>query len=77
MTQQIIRERDLLFFNQLMFPLCDTPLSGIQEDKWIQYYSEVEKWSNLYAYQIGIGGSYGHGFKPVKIPDLFDVIDSL
>ena len=60
-----------------MLPLCDTPLSGIQEDKRIQYYSEIEKCSNLYAYQIGLGGSYGHGFKPVKIPDYFDAMDSL
>ena len=77
MTQEIIRERDLLLFNQLMFPLCDTPLSRIQEDKRIQYYSKIEKCSNLYAYQIGLGGSYGHGFKPVKIPDYFDAMDSL
>ena len=36
----------------------------------ILYYSEVDKWSNLYAYQIGLGVSYGHGFKLVKIPEI-------
>ena len=25
--------------------------------------------SNIYAYHIGLGVSYGHGFKPVKIPE--------
>ena len=35
------------------------------------YYSEVDKWSNLYAYHIGIGGSYSHGFKTVNIYDIF------
>ena len=43
LTQHIIRERDFLFFYQIIFPLCDTLLSGIWEDKQIQYYSEVEK----------------------------------
>ena len=56
---------------QLLLPLYDTSLSVIWEDKRIPYYYEVEKWSNLYAYQIFIGGSYGHGFKPVKLPGIF------
>ena len=50
MTQIIIRERDLLFFYQLLLPLCDTPLSGIREDKLHLYYYKVDKWSNIYAY---------------------------
>ena len=70
MTQHIIRERDLLFFYQLLLPLCDTPLSGIWENKRPLYYYEVDKWSNIYAYQIGIGGSYVHGFKHMKLPGI-------
>ena len=31
------------------------------------YYSKVEKWSNIYAYKIGLDGSYGNGFKHVKL----------
>ena len=54
-----------------MLLLCDTYLSGIWEDKLIPYYSEVDKWSNIYLYQIGLGGSYNHGFKPVKLPGVF------
>ena len=50
-----------------MLPLCDTPFSRIREDKWPLYYYEVDKWSNIYAYQIGLGGSYRLGFKYVKI----------
>ena len=38
MTKCVIRERDLLFFYQLLLPLCDTPLSEIREEKWILYY---------------------------------------
>ena len=71
MTQFVIRERDFLFIFQIFFPLCDTSLSGIREEKQLPYYSEVEKCSNLYAYQIGLGGYYGHVFKPVKLPEIF------
>ena len=60
-----------------MFLLCDTSLSGIWEDKLIPYYSEVDKWSNIYAYQIGLGGSYDHGFKHVKIPGFFSIMGAL
>ena len=34
------------------------------------YYSEVEKWSNIHAYQIGLGGSYGYGLKTVKLSEI-------
>ena len=35
------------------------------------YYSEVEKWSNIYAYHIGVGGSYSHSFKTVKLYEFY------
>ena len=53
-----------------MLPLCDISLSVIQEVKRLPYYSEVEKWPNIYAFRIDIGGSYGHGLKPVKRPEV-------
>ena len=59
-----------ILFYQLLLPLCDTPLSRIWEDKRIPYNSDVEKWSHLYACHIGLGGSYGHVFKPMKIPEI-------
>ena len=37
----------------------------------MQYYYEVEKFSNIYACQIGLGGLYGHGFKTVNISEFF------
>ena len=71
MTQHIIRERESLFFYQLLLPMYDTPLSIIREGKWPLYYYEVEKLSNIYAYHIGLDGSYGYGFKHMKLPDVF------
>ena len=67
MTQCVIIERGFLIFYQIMLPLCDKFFSEIQEGKWVSNYSEVDKWSNIYAYQIGLGGSYRLGFKYVKL----------
>ena len=33
----------------------------------MSYYNKLEEWSNLYACQIGLGGSYGHDYKNIKI----------
>ena len=30
----------------------------------------MKQFSNLYAAQIGLGGSYGHEFKSISIPEL-------
>ena len=54
-------------FFRLLLPLCETSLPVIRKDKRMAHYSEVEEWSNLSAYHIGLGGSYGHGFKNVKL----------
>ena len=69
-TQCIIREREFLFY-QILLPLCETSLYIIREEKQLPYYSEVDKWSNIYAYHIDFGGSYGHIFKTVNIYEMF------
>ena len=51
----------------LILPLCDTYNSGVHGDKQLSYYFDVYSCSNLYTYQIGIGGSYGHAFNNIKI----------
>ena len=40
------------------------------------FYDKVEQFSNLYAMQMGLGGSYGHTFKPINIAELlhFDAV---
>ena len=44
---------------------------GVKNDKRKSFLSEVERFTNLYAYQKGlIAGSYGHKFMPVSIPEL-------
>eukprot|EP00957_Ditylum_brightwellii_P103300 7872623-Ditylum_brightwellii.AAC.1 len=49
--------------------MCDTSNSGIRNDPQKPYYSKVEEWSDPYGYLIGLGGFYGHVFKPAKIKE--------
>jgi len=70
MAQHILNKKDFLFFLQLVLPLGDPEKSGVEEDERLPYYSKVEQWSNLYAYQIGLGGSYGHEFKSVSLKEI-------
>ena len=60
MKKKVMDNKDCLFFYQLILPLCDTSKSGVENDPRMNYYCEVEWWSNLYALQLGLGGSYGH-----------------
>ena len=68
--KKMIKEKDCLFFYQLLFPFCDTHKSGIENDPRMSYYSKVELWTNAYALQLGLGGSYGHKFSNVMIQEL-------
>eukprot|EP00957_Ditylum_brightwellii_P200916 15315242-Ditylum_brightwellii.AAC.1 len=49
--------------------MCDTKNSDVHNDSQKPYYSKVEVWSAVYAYHIGLGGSFGHAFKLAKIKD--------
>ena len=70
LKKKTIDENDCLFFYQLLFPFCDTRRSGIENDPRMSYYSEVEPWTNGYALQLGLGGSYGHKFDNVLVHEL-------
>ena len=58
-----VKKADALFFFQLLLPLCDTSKSGVQDDPRMNYYTEVSKLTNMYAYLSGQGSDYGHVFK--------------
>ena len=70
MGRHVLNKKDFLFFLQLVLPLGDPEKSGVEDDDRLPYYSKVEQWSNLYAYQIGLGGSYGHEFKSVSLKEI-------
>ena len=57
-------------FYQLLLPICDPKRLVIQDDDRQLFCSEVEGFTNLYAYSISLVGSYGHKFKPVELHEL-------
>ena len=70
LTKERMEIGDALFFYQLLLPMCDPAQSGIDGDPRKAFYSKVEGFTNSYAYSIGLGGSYGHKFKPVDLDEL-------
>jgi hypothetical protein len=61
-----MHQQDGLFWFQLLFPICDISKSGIPNDPRMSFYSDVERFTRLYAAQSGSGGTYGH-----KVNDFF------
>jgi hypothetical protein len=65
---------DTFFFYQL-FPLGDPRGNVIDKDTSeidprAPYYSETERFTQKYAAEIGMGGSYDHRFTQPKVKDL-------
>ena len=52
-----MNENDSVFLYQLLLPIFSGVKSVIRKDMQKYYYSEVEKWSNIYEDQLGIGRS--------------------
>ena len=67
---------NLFFFWQLLFPICDPEKSGIENDPRLPFYSKVEGWTQQYALDLDMFGSYGHDFKPIMSKELlhFDMV---
>lgn len=61
---------DPLFFYQLLLPICRIDKSDIQDDPRKPYYSDVAIFTQKYAFELGLGGSYGHEFKQVLVPEM-------
>jgi hypothetical protein len=61
---------DPLFFYQLLLPMCDPSMSGVERDPRKPFYTKVSQFSNLYKYQTGIGNGYGHDIPEVQMPEI-------
>ena len=70
LTSSRMKTNDFLFFYPLVLPICNTERSGITSDSRLPFNSKLEEWSNLYACQIGLGGSYGHEFTNVSLAEI-------
>jgi hypothetical protein len=70
LTKQRLLSHDPLFFLQLILPITRVSCSDIKDDPRMDYYSKVMTWTHKYAIDLGLGGSYGHRFKEVMVPEL-------
>lgn len=62
-------EGDALWFFQLILPIVDSKDFGIEGDEQKHYYTEVERWSNIFGYKKGLGSEYGHVYHPVRVSE--------
>jgi hypothetical protein len=70
LTKERMVQGDVMFFYQLLLPMCDPKMSGINADLRKAFYSKLKTFSNLYDIQIGCGGSYGNSFKNIVLDEL-------
>jgi hypothetical protein len=70
LTKERMQAGDSLFFYQLQLPMCDPKKSGIDSDPQKDFYSKIDKFSNLYAVEIGMGDAYSHKFELISPQDL-------
>jgi hypothetical protein len=72
LSKQRMEECNSLFFYQLLLPIVDPAMSGINGDTKIGYYEEVARNTNLYAFvPKNRGGTRGHVFHPTTAEELF------
>ena len=50
--------------------MCDPQQSGIENDRRTSYYFDVEKYTNMSKAESGVGGSYGHSWKPTTAAEM-------
>ena len=50
--------------------MCSVIKSGISNDPLKDSYSEVDKRSNIYTTQLGLGGAYSKKFEHIRIDNM-------
>ena len=60
LTHSRMKKIDAIFFYQLLLPMCNPARSGTLHEPRPPFYGEVEKFSQIYAIRIDLGGAYVH-----------------
>ena len=60
LTSDRMKKNDPLFFFQLLFPMQNPSLTGIENDQRMAYFSQVSICTNVYASAHGGGSGIGH-----------------
>ena len=68
--KRVVMTQQVLFFYQLVSPLCSTKKHGVLSGERIPYYLNLDKWSNLYPCQLGLGILYGYMLNNTNLPDI-------
>eukprot|EP00957_Ditylum_brightwellii_P004235 321922-Ditylum_brightwellii.AAC.1 len=58
-----MKGKDVLWFYQLILPMCEIKKSGVRKEPCQSYYSKVETRTNIYAAHLGLGGAYSKKLK--------------
>ena len=65
LSKQRMEQCNALFFYQLLLPIVDPAMSGIDGDTRMGYYKDVARNTNMYAFGVkNRGGTRGHVFRP-------------
>ncbi len=71
LSKKRMEECDAVFFYQLLLPIVDPAMSGINGDTRMGYYEDVARNTNMYAFGVeNRGGTYGHVFHPTTAEEL-------
>ena len=62
---------DSLFFYQLILPICDVSINGLEGDPRKSFYADVSTFTSLYAIKnLTLGRGYCHKYQLVEILEL-------
>ncbi len=71
LSKQRMQECNAFFFYQLILPIVDPAMSGIDGDTMMGYYEDVARNTNMYAFGVkNRGGTHGHVFFPTTAEEL-------
>jgi hypothetical protein len=71
LSKQRMKQCNALFFNQLLLPIVDPVMSGIDGDTRMGYCKDVARNTNMYAFGVkNREGTCGHVFRPTTAEEL-------
>jgi hypothetical protein len=71
LSKQRMEQCNALFFYQLLLPIADPAMSGIDGDTRMGYYKDVARNTNMYAFGVkNRGRTRGHVFRPTTAEEL-------
>ncbi len=71
LSKQRMEQCDAFFFYQLLLPIVDPAMSRTDGDTRMEYYEDVARNTNMYAFGVkNRGGTRGHVFRPTTAEEL-------